>query len=216
MRPGIQPGQLLGLIAMLVRRPLPWLNANARLIGRGLFYFSQNPDLAWAARLMADVAQRPDFLLLVGRGNQPVFSLLLSMRGLGNVSLDGFEDLDSFRQKCEAGLDQPLQAVMVDAGLFDRLHAALADRKEDAFFIAGREVLAMLAERQIRFSPVMLEAEIGASLNGSELLAKFGPRYGVGIKNPVTAFGIAKGIWFVIKSPWTDLRMKSRLARRDA
>ena len=49
-------------------------------------------------------------------------------------------------------------------------------------FSYRREILSALSSRQITFSPLLPEAEMLASLDGEELLAKFGPRYGMSWK----------------------------------
>ena len=112
----------------------------------------------------------------------------------------------------EADHKQPLQAILVDGAIFNRLHFALVREKGlDAFFVVGREVLAALKEGGIEFSPVMPEAEMLGSLDGEELLGKFGPRYGLGLENPVRLAGAARGLGLALMSPLTGRRMKKNL-----
>jgi hypothetical protein len=213
IRPGFELRQALKLLALLCQRPVLYTRSNLRLINRGLFYLSESPDLAWWNLLIdQDAAMTMDILVVIAEKGAPVFSLLIGKGLIGGVSNDllgSFRDLDSFREQIEAGVDRPLQAVMVDAAIINRVNSKLvAQPKVDAFFVAGSEILAALKDRMIVFSPVMPEVEMLASLNGEELLAKFGPRYGLRIGNPVRFAGVIRGLRLAIKSPVTKWRMK--------
>jgi len=219
MNPGLEWKQALALLGLLARRPVLWTRANLRLINRGLCYLAQNPDLAWGRYLLASSESAPglDTLVLISDQGRPVFSLLLAKNLTGNLStqaLRTFADLDSFRDKTEAFLQRPLQAVLIEAATFERLNLKLVEEKGlDAFFIVGREILAALSERQIKFSPLMPEAEMLASLDGEELLCKFGPRFGLCI-NVRAASSFAKAT--ADKSAAIPLKMRAPSASAKA
>jgi len=218
MKPGLEFRQVLRLLGLLARRPVVLARANLRLINRGLYYLAQNPDLVWSRYLLdsAGSAQGMDALILVADQGRPVFSLLLAKGLTGNLpghALRSFRGLDSFREKNEAELQRPLQAVLVDAAVIDRLNSKLVEEKGlDAFFIAGREILEALARGMIQFSPIVHEAEIAASLDGEELLCKFGPRYGLSRENPVRVAGVIRGLGLALTAPLTRRRMKKHFA----
>jgi len=214
MRPGFQLRQVTALLGLLFRRPVLSARANLRLINRGLFYLAQSPDLAWWQYLLDIEESGPgiDTLILIEDKGRPVFSLVLAKGFSGNLSgaaISSFSGLESFREKAEADLDRPLQAIVVDAAIIERINSRLVREKSlDPFFVAGQEVLASLSEGMIKFSPIMPEAEMLASLDGEELLRKFGPRYGLSVNNPVRVGGVLRGLGLAFISPITRLRMK--------
>jgi len=209
MRPGFKLMQVSALLGLLFRRPILYARANLTLINRGLFYLAQSPDLAWWQYLLdlEDSGPGTDALVLIADQGRPVFSLVLAKGLIGNLSEDAlrsFSNLDSFREKAEADLDRPLQAIMVDAAIIERINSRLVrEKSRDPFFVAGREILASLSEGMIKFSPIMPEAEMLASLDGEELLCKFGPRYGLSMKNPVRFAGVIRGLGLALLSPFT-------------
>ena len=215
MTPGLDLKQYLRLMAVLLQRPILFARASLRLLGRGLHYLAENPDLAWARELLPPAASAAGLsvLVLIAKQGHPVFSLLVAkgrIRNLAAEALRAFGDLDSFCQMAAAGLDLPLQAIMIDSALFERINSHLATEPgHDAFFIAGREILAALADRQVSFSPALPEAEMLAALDGEELLAKFGPRFGVSLINPVCFSGVVRGLVLALLSPLTRWRMKN-------
>ena len=214
MRPGFQMRQVVALLGLLFRRPILYARANLRLINRGLFYLAQSPDLAWWQYLLDLEESGPgmDAMVLIADKGRPVFSLVLAKGFLGNLSQDSlsaFNDLDSFREKTEDDLDRPLQAIMVDAAIIKRINSKLVREKSlDPFLVAGQEILAALSEGMIKFSPVMPEAEMLSSLDGEELLCKFGPRYGLSMQNPVRFSGVIRGLGLALVSPLTRWRMR--------
>jgi hypothetical protein len=214
MRPGFNLRQAAALIALLIRKPILYTRAHLALVNRGLCYLAQNPDLAWWRFLLnlEEASQGTDTLILVADKGLPVFSLVLVQGLTGNLpgeTLRAFRDLDAFREKIEAGLDRPLQAVLIDAAIIERINSRLVREKRlDPFFAAGREILASLSEGMIKFSPVMPEAEMLAALDGEELLCKFGPRYGLSKNNPVSFAGVIRGLRLVLLAPVTRWRMK--------
>jgi hypothetical protein len=214
MTPALDLKQYLRLMALLLQSPILFARASLRLLFRGLHYLTGNPDLAWAVELLppAQSAAGPSVLLLIAKQGRPVFSLLVAqgrIRNLAAEALRAFGDLDSFCEQAAADLDLPLQAVMIDSALFERINSHLAvEPGHDAFFIAGREILAALADRQVSFSPALPEAEMLAALDGEELLAKFGPRFGVSIMNPVRFSAVLRGLALALLSPLTRWRMK--------
>jgi len=214
MKTGLDLKQYLRLLALFLKSPVLFARAQIRLISRGLQYLAVNPDLAWAAELLppAKSVSGLPVLVLIGKQGHPVFSLLIAkgrFRNLDAEALRAFGDLDSFCERAAAGFGAPLQAVMIDSALFRRINASLAaEPGHDAFFITGREFLAALGDGRVSFSPVLPEAEMLAALDGEELLAKFGPRYGVGVENPVRFFGVVRGLGLALLSPLTGRRMK--------
>jgi hypothetical protein len=214
MSPGFNLRQAAALIALLIRKPILSTRAHLALINRGLCYLAQNPDLAWWQYFLDLEGSGPsmDTLVLIADKGLPVFSLVLAQGLIGNLpgeTLRSFRDLDSFREKIEADLDRPLQAVLIDAAIIERINSRLVREKStDPFFVAGREILASLSEGMIRFSPIMPEAEMLASLDGEELLCKFGPRYGLSMENPARFVGVIRGLRLVLLSPVTRWRMK--------
>jgi hypothetical protein len=214
MSPGLNLRQAAVLMGLLFRRPILYTRAHLALINRGLCYLAQNPDLAWWRFLLnlEEASQGTDTLVLIVDKGRPIFSLVLAQGLTGNLpgeTLRTFHDLDSFRVKVEADLNRPLQAVLIDAAIIERINWRLVREKSpDPFFVAGREILASLSEGMVKFSPIMPEAEMLASLDGEELLCKFGPRYGLNMENPVRFAGVIRGLILVLLSPITRWRMK--------
>jgi hypothetical protein len=209
-------------MALFLRRPILLARAQIRLVSRGLQYLAGNPDLAWAQELLppAQSAAGLALLILITKQGGPVFSLLIAkgrVRNLAAEDLRVFADLDSFRANAAAGLDSAVQAVMIDSALFERINSRLgAEPGHDAFFIAGREILAALSDGQVSFSPALAEAEMLAAQDGEELLAKFGPRFGLSVPNPVRFSGVFRGLVLALLSPLTRRRMKKNfLELRD-
>ncbi len=217
MRPGIVPGQVVSLLAILFRRPILTARCNLRLLGRGLVYLADNPDLAWARHLITGGRPAaPGALVLIRDKGKIVFSFVASGKSAGNLPnpvLRSIDDLDSFREKIEDELDRPLQLIQVDATLIDRIRTRVVENKDlDSFFAAGREIVEGLSRGDIVFSPVILEAEVGASLDGEELLAKFGPRFGLGVSNPVRLSSLLRGLGLLVTSPLRRRRMRRAIA----
>lgn len=218
MTPRLDLRQYLRLMALFLESPILYARAHLRLIGRGLHYLSKNPDLAWSRELLppAESAAGLSVLLLIAKQGRPLFSFLIAQGRFGNLpaaTLSAFHDLDSICAKVAADLNAPWQAVMIESALFDRINERLAAEPDhDAFFVAGREILAALAEGQVRFSPALPEAEMLAALDGEELLAKFGPRFGLSVPNPVRFSGVVRGLALALRSPVTRLRMKKDFA----
>lgn len=214
MNPGLELRQYLRLTAMLLRSPILFARANNRIICRGLFYLAENPDLAWARELLPLAGPKAgrSLLVLIASKGTPIFSLLIAdgrIKNLPGQALRAFSDLDSFCEKTGAELNLSLQAVLADFAIFEQINLKLATEPGlDAFFIAGREILAALSQGQVSFSPILPEAEMLASLDGEELLAKFGPRYGVGLENPVRLAGVVRGLGLALLSPLTRRRMR--------
>ncbi len=180
--------QALRLLAVLMRHPILMLRAHLRLIARGLFYLSENPDVVRARDLM-NPPESGARLVIEDRG-EPIFSLILTSKKTDQA--------------------MPAQEIRIDAAVFDQINSRLvAEKDRDAFFIAGREILAALSRRQIIFSPILPEAEMLASLDGEELLAKFGPRYGLSLTNPVKFYDVLSGLGLALISPVTRKRMRN-------
>jgi hypothetical protein len=218
MKPGIDIRQMLALIAILSRSPILGAHFISRIVCRGLVFLADNPDLAWARHLLTGGGPQivPDTLVLIMDKGKPIFSLLSGRNLFGNLSsadLKSLADMDSFREGIEDDLKRPLQAVRIDAAIIERIKAKVVDEKElDPFFVAGREILALLSEGGIRFSPLIMEAEVGASLSGEELLRKFGPRFGLSIKNPVRFSRVMQGLYILLSAPLKRMRMRRTIA----
>jgi hypothetical protein len=222
MKPGFEFRQVIALFVILFQGPILTARAVLRLSGRGLNYLADNPDLVWTRYLLANAgpAMLSDALILIMNRGKPVFSLLVGKNLSGNLpdsELRSVRDLDSFREKMERDMKRPLQVVQLDAVILERIKTSVVnDKGLDAFFIVGREILSALAEGRIRFSPIIQEAAIGASLEGDELLCKFGPRFGLSHKSPVRLSRVMRGLGLVLAVPITRRRRRRILiAFRD-
>jgi len=217
MRPGLDMKQVLALVVRLVRHPLLSARANSRLIQRGLCYLAENPDVAWARDILTPGISAPDAapLLLIADKGRVIFSLVLAKGLIGNLPKAvsrQIADIDSLRKAYETYLGLPLQAVLVDAAIIEKIQSRVTIEKDlDPFLVAGREILAAIAESWIQFSPVREEVEMLGSFDGEELLSKFGPRYGLTRRNPVRWGGVLRGLGLALISPLSRWRMKKML-----
>jgi hypothetical protein len=221
MKPGLELRQALALVIRLVRNPILSARTNWRLIMRGLVYLAENPDVAWALDLIAPNASPPEVfpLILIVDNGRVIYSLLLAQGLIGNLpdeSLNQSANIEYLRKESETLFDRPLQAILVDAAIIDRIQSRVAIEKDlDSFFVAGREIVGAVADGSIKFSPLMVEVEMLASLDGEELLAKFGPRYGLHRRDSVRTGKVLKGIKLALLVPWSRWRMRKAMLAQD-
>jgi hypothetical protein len=217
MRPRLDFGQILAMIARLLRHPWLLLRCHGLWIQRGLVYLGANPDVVWFAELSNKQAETGGMIpvLLVKDGGKFIFSLVMVGGRLGNLPgewLKRFSDLDSLRKECETHQGQGVQMVVVDAAIIERINAGVvADKSIDSFYRGGVEILRALADGLIEFAPAIMEVEMLAALDGEELLSKFGPRYGVARENPVRMRGVLRGLGRVLTAPVSRHQMKKAL-----
>jgi hypothetical protein len=207
MKPNFDLKQFIAVATRLMRHPWLFLRCHHLLIKRGLCWFADNPDLVWAKELLPLPDQDgPTPLILIVDQERIIFSFMLAKGRTGNLpaaTIRRWSDLNSFREECEYLLDLPLQAILIEATIFDCIYSHVPSEScLDPFFVTVREILSALSSRLINFSPLPAEIEMLSSLESEELLGKFGARFGLAPRNPIRLWTILRGLGLALRSPF--------------